>query len=320
MNDDDHARRAEAALNALRRVARERRESVQRVLTRYGLERLLYRLGRSPDRDRFVLKGALLFAAWDEVADRATRDIDLLGRGNRDALERMLHALCTMTVDEDAVRFDAASVKIAPIRRGDRYGGRRARLTGHLGGVRLAVAIDVGFGDAITPGPVELRFPTLLDEPVPVLLAYPAETVVAEKLEAIATLGTRNTRMKDYHDLHELLQGRSFDGAALASAIENTFDRRRTPLPPGIPEGLTSAFAADERSVRLWRAFASSAELTGGVPPLIVVCERLIEFSATPMEAVRERRALRARWQPGGPWTHTAPKVDRCGDEGKSRA
>ena len=298
-------RRAAAALDALRRAARGRGETVQRTLTRYGLERLLYRLGRSPDRDRFVLKGALLFVAWDDTTDRATRDIDLLGRGDegKEALGQVLAGLCAMVVDEDAVRFDADSIRIESIRPGAGYGGWRARLSGRLGSARLAVALDIGFGDAVTPGPVKLRFPTLLDEAAPELLAYPAETVVAEKLEAIVALGIRTTRMKDYHDLHALLHGRAFDGKVLAEAITNTFARRRTMLPSAAPTALTAAFARDERSVRLWQAFVSTAGLPVDGPSFDAVCERLVGFLSAPIDAARERRALDAVWPPGGPWS-----------------
>ena len=303
MSTDDLDPRAARAVDELRRIARTRGESVQRVLTRYGLERLLYRLGRSPERDGFVLKGALLLAAWDDVPDRATRDIDLLGYGDgdREALERVLHGACTMTIDEDAARFDPASVRITEIRHGDRYGGLRAKLAGTLGSVRLSVALDVGYGDAVTPDPEELRFPALLDEPEPRLLGYPAETVVAEKLEAIVSLGTRNTRMKDYHDLYEIARARAFDGPLLVRALVNTFDRRRTPLPDGVPAGLDADFANDDRSVRLWRAFISAADLRA--PSLAEVCDALTRFLVAPSIAARRRQRFDEHWPAGGPWS-----------------
>jgi predicted nucleotidyltransferase component of viral defense system len=200
------------------------------VLTRYAVERFLYRLSRSPHAERFVLKGALLILAWLGDAVRPTRDADLLGFGelSNDELIRIFREVCGVQVDTDAVTFLADSVQLAPIREEDAYGGQRVTLQARLGAARIRIQVDIGIGDAVTPAPEWLEYPSLLDLPRPRLRAYSRETVLAEKLHAIALFGARNTRMKDYFDVHALLREAAVNSSRLADAIAATFARRRT--------------------------------------------------------------------------------------------
>ena len=243
--------------------SRETGEDYNLLLTRYGNERLLYRLSVSPHAGRFVLKGALLFAAWTGVPHRPTRDLDLLGRGDPspDALAGVFRELCDLPVDrDDGLRLDAGGVLAREIREGREYGGVRVTLLGLLGNARVPLQVDVGFGDAITPGPVTLTYPTLLaDSPPPVLAAYPPETVVAEKLQAMVDLGLANTRMKDFYDAWLLLRDFDLDDAVLAEAVRATFARRGTPLPSSTPLALTAAFADDGAKRRQWASFLAKS-------------------------------------------------------------
>ena len=182
--------------------ARERGEDFNYLLTRYANERLLFRLAESAHRDQFVLKGATLFELWHDAVHRATRDVDLLGFGEP-ALERMraiFRELCIVDVEPDGLCFLETSVRAERIHDGQEYGGVRVRLAADLDGARITLQLDIGFGDAVTPGVVEAKFPTLLDFPAPRLRTYPRETVVAEKFEAVVRLGIANTRMKDFYD------------------------------------------------------------------------------------------------------------------------
>ena len=205
------------------------REDFNLTLTRYGLERLLYRLSASQHARRFLLKGALLFSLWYDEPHRPTRDADLLAFGDDDidALVQAFRDICAVPCD-DGIAFDAASVRGAAIRKSAGYGGVRIDLRAQLDGARLSLQVDIGFGDAVTPGPQAVRYPVLLDGlPAPELRAYPKATVIAEKLHAICLLGLANTRMKDYFDLDLLLQDASLDVRELRRAIEATFARRR---------------------------------------------------------------------------------------------
>jgi Nucleotidyl transferase AbiEii toxin, Type IV TA system len=233
------------------------------TLTHYGLERLLYRLSISDHAPNFLLKGALLFSLWYDQPHRPTRDADLLGFGSDDitSVVTTFHEICQISV-EDGVVFDTASIKGTTIRKETGYGGVRIDLLAHLDGARIALQVDIGFGDAVTPAPESISYPVLLDDlPAPQLRAYPKYTVVAEKFHAICLLGMANTRMKDYFDLEILLSEGVLDAEQLKRAIKATFKRRKTSLPMALPAGLSDAFATDTIKQTQWMAFLKKNRL-----------------------------------------------------------
>jgi predicted nucleotidyltransferase component of viral defense system len=192
----------------LLKLARERRQPFDLVITRYALERLLYRLSQSPHREQFVLKGAMLITTWFADPHRPTRDLDLLGFGDssEESILDVFREVCGMPAD-DGIRFDVDNLRIERIREELEYGGLRLRTVANLSRARINVVIDVGFGDAVEPGLEEIEFPVLLDSPVPRLRAYPRETVIAEKFQAMVYLGRANSRMKDFYDVWVLSKG-----------------------------------------------------------------------------------------------------------------
>lgn len=256
----------------LRNLARERGEDFQQLLVSYALERVLYRLGQSRHRDRFVLKGALLFRLWFDLTQRPTRDADFLGFGNAEPEEfaEVFREIAGM-VEDDGLVFDTGSVKVEDIRKEAGYPGVRVSMTATLDGARIPVQCDIGFGDAVTPAPLQQAYPTLLDMPAPVLAVYPLETVVAEKLEAIVKLASFNSRVKDYFDLWVLMRYENLDRALLPTAIRATFARRNTTLPLTLPVGLAPSFAVERQA--MWQAFLTRSTLSA--PPLAEVLEEL---------------------------------------------
>jgi len=233
------------------------------TLTKFGLERLLYRLSISRHANHYLLKGALLFSLWYQQPHRPTRDADLLGYGPDD-IESAIAAfreICSVDAD-DGLNFDLASIAGSEIRKDSGYGGVRIDLRATLDGARIPLQVDIGFGDAVTPGPVSIRYPVLLDDlPAPLLRAYPKHIVIAEKLHAICLLGMVNTRMKDYFDLWILLSDAELDPAQAREAVLATFDRRRMPLPDGTPLGVSEAFATDTQKRSQWTAFLTRNHL-----------------------------------------------------------
>lgn len=170
-------------------LATERKEDFGLVLTRYGLERFLYRLSVSPHRDSFVLKGALLLQLWTAETYRPTRDLDLLGQELSDVGSRKIFAeVCSQIVEDDGLTFLADTIRVERIGDDEAYEGVRVLVEARLGDARIPLQIDVGLGDAIVPATQELDYPTLLAFPVPRLHAYPKESVVAEKFEAVVKL------------------------------------------------------------------------------------------------------------------------------------
>lgn len=249
----------------LKNHADKARQDFNLILTRYGLERLLYRLSVSKQSSNFLLKGALLFSLWYDTPHRPTRDADLLGFGPDDLASAVatFREICAIKV-EDGIRFDPQSVKGEQIRKDAGYGGVRIDLQATLDGARIMLQVDIGFGDVVTPAPEPISYPVILDDlPAPQLRAYPKYTVVAEKFEALCKLGMANSRMKDYFDLWVLLRAGELDPKQLRSAIEATFARRRTALPAATPVGLDRAFAQDQAKNAQWEAFLKRNRLEG---------------------------------------------------------
>lgn len=237
-------------------LAKASGQSFELVLTRFALERLLFRLSRSRHADRFVLKGAMLMMSWFDDPHRGTRDLDLLGFGDPSP-ELMLATFREILAQaaDDGVEFDVDALCVDRIREELEYGGLRLRTIASISGARISLTIDVGFGDALEPGAEILDYPSMLDFPTPRLKAYARETVIAEKFQAMVALGRANSRMKDFYDIWILSRSFSFDDDRLARAIAATFMRRETQIPESLPDALTPAFAADEQKQRQWRAF-----------------------------------------------------------------
>lgn len=283
-------------------LSRRRGVEFQLVLSEFAIERLLYRLGVSPYAERFVLKGAMLFKLWSDRRQRATWDLDLLGRGASAVSEVMavIRELCAIRAD-DGIAFDLDSITGEEIRAADEYAGVRVRLEARLTEARIPVQVDVGFGDAIVPPPRRQAYPTLLDHAPPRILVYPREAVVAEKLEAIVSLGVTNSRMKDFYDVHVLASSFAFEGPSLARAVHATFERRGTPLPENAPLALTPGFlAAPERQTQ-WRAFLRRGRLDAP-PDAALLAEALRQFLWPALVAAACGEAFTKTWPPGGPW------------------
>jgi hypothetical protein len=211
-------------------------------------------------------------------------------------------------VEPDGIVFDPATVRGEAIREEQRYHGVRIHLTAMLGTARVPVQIDIGFGDAITPGADRVVYPSLIGLPTATLSAYPRETVVAEKYEAMVSLGITNSRMKDFYDLWVLAGNFEFHGLVLARAVKATFDRRGTPLPTEPPLALTSAFASDRSKQVQWAGFVSRGRLALIVPSLDKVIAALNEFLWPPtLVAAGHAVFAVSDWSPATRWTWTRP-------------
>lgn len=285
-------------------LARERGEEFNLLLVWYGIERLLYRLSRSEYADGFVLKGAMLFHLFGDASHRPTRDVDLLGSGSPDLsrMEGVFSEVCMIEVEDDGLTFDRQSVLASRIREEEEYEGIRVEIVGQLETARIRLQIDIGFGDAITPGPEERDIPCLLESPSPRLRVYPWETVVAEKYQALVELGMANSRMKDFFDLRHLAKQFEFDGAKLSAAIEATFKRRKTEIPESTPVSLTPTYTEDEVISSRWTAFLRRSRLEDTKLSLREVGEDIWRFLEPVTSSLRTESRLHQTWPPGGPW------------------
>lgn len=294
------ARNVGASVRAkLLNKARADKRDFTMVLTRFALERLLYRLSISTHADHFLLKGALLFDLWFDVPLRPTRDMDLLGFGLAEEpyLIAAFTEFCALNVD-DGIHFDGRSIRAEEIRKEANYKGIRVTLLGWIDGARCQIQVDVGYGDAVTPRPDSVEYPVMLEEfPAPHLKTYPRYTVVAEKLEALITLGIANSRMKDYFDLWVLAMHSDFEGELLTEAIGATLSRRGTDTPIDVPFGLTDMFATDTKKQLQWQGFLRKNQLEALT--LIQIVTVLRQFLMPPLNSLASGKGFSSQWNHG---------------------
>ncbi len=287
-------------------VARDTGEEFERTLVRFAAERWLYRLGQSAVRDRCVLKGAALLAVWLPNPHRATRDVDLLGSGASDeaAISQLITEVSTTPCPNDGLTFDLSELSIEPIREEAAYSGVRALFWARLANAKIRMQVDFGFGDAIPHGPEVVTLPLMLGAlPTTTLRAYPREQAVAEKFEAMVQLETRNSRMKDFHDVWALAGAFAFDGARLSDAVAACFARRNTPWATGTPPALTARFYEDAAMRSRWTGYLSAGAVQDAPPrDFTVIGERLMAFLGPVRDAVMANELLQDRWMPAGAW------------------
>jgi hypothetical protein len=303
MNGQGNGGRAESTRRRIADELRRRGEDPGVGLQRYAVERFLYRLGRSPHRERFVLKGATLFAIWG-TAYRPTRDIDFTGYGSSDPGDVLeaIREICNTPDDVDQLVFDTETISAESIREQAEYDGLRIRIRARLGASNIRVQMDVGFGNAIVPGAEEREYRTILGDPPPRILAYPPESVIAEKLHAMVTLGERNSRFKDFYDIHAMAGAFTFERTTLAEAARATFERRATPLENVLPAALATPFYSDAARATQWRAYVNRNQLTGAPGDFVQVGERLIAFLRPVWEDLGGQDGSAGHWADGGPW------------------
>lgn len=287
----------------LANLSKESNRPFAELLQYYGMERFLYRLSQSKYGDSFVLKGALMFVVWETPRSRATRDIDFLAKIDNSigTMTAMVKNVCQTNVTDDGLVFDADSVEGEVIKENADYSGVRVTFTGTLEKARISMQLDVGFGDAVNPEPIEINYPPLLDLPAPKLRGYPPETVIAEKFEAAVKLDTANTRMKDFYDLWLLSRQFDFDGATLSNAIRATFARRGTIL-TATPTAFTPDFYEDAQKQAQWRAFVTRTQLDGAPDTLRGAVQPIRDFLEPVARAGVADQKFSMRWRAPGPW------------------
>ncbi len=284
-------------------IARQTDRRFNDLVQYYADERWLYRLAQSQHGERFVLKGALMLIVWKTPVMRPTRDIDLLGRVSNDleSVRSVIAEICQTPVEDDGLVFDANSVATERIAEDADYEGVRAKFLGRLGNTRIAMQIDIGFSDVITPGSVPITYPAILDYPAARIQAYNRETVIAEKLEAMVKLGELNSRMKDFFDIWLLAGNFVFDGRTLADAVRRTFEQRQTRL-EAEPVCFTDPFAKNPAKQTQWSAFVRRSHLANAPPEFSGVIEHVRSFLQPLVFVLVERNESPGHWRRGGPW------------------
>jgi predicted nucleotidyltransferase component of viral defense system len=285
-------------------LSKQKGEDFTLTLVRYAAERFLYRLSRSAHAEHFILKGALLLATRVNRPYRPTRDIDFLqyGEASKGALSKAIADIANTEVEDDGLLFDLGSLEVEEIRENQDYGGLRVSMNVMLERARIPLQIDVGYGDAVVPATIELEYPTLLGGSTPRVRAYPIETVVAEKVEAIVKLGMSNSRMKDYYDLWLIAGAFAFQGRVLTAAFTATFERRGTTFPASVPVGLTPQFIESPDNAKRWRAFRDTNGVDDAPASLRETIDVIAAFVLPAVRAAAERRSHDQDWSAGKGW------------------
>jgi len=288
----------------LMNLARSTGRDLQEIAIRYAVERFLARLAESEHRDRFVLKGAMLYIPWKLDDKRTTMDLDLLGFGSPDLenLTRVFRRICEVEIEDDGLAFDEQSVTAKAIREESVYDGVRVMVNVSLGAMRIRLQVDVGFGDTIVPETQSAEFPALLAEHGPVLRLYSPETVIAEKFNATVVLGMANSRMKDYFDIWMLSSNFTIKGAILRAAIEQTFAKRQTPIPEAEPTGLSEEFSSNEQKQRQWNGFLRRQRRLDSAPGLADIVEANRGFLMPIVTSIVTEADFKLTWTPDQGW------------------
>ena len=287
----------------LKHVSKESGRSINDLVEYYALERWLYRLSQSGHENRFILKGALMLVAWRAPILRATRDIDLLARTSNDldGIKHIISEICRADLPDDGVWFDSDSVTTTRIAEDADYEGVRATFAGRLATTRISMQIDIGFSDVVTPGPVEISYPTILDYPAPVLRAYNRETVIAEKFDTMVSLGRLNSRMKDFFDVWLLASTSDFSGADLSAAILATFRRRGTEL-NAVPQAFEDDFLFDPSKRSQWTGFLKRMRPSEAPSTFSDALISIRAFLQPVHEALCSGDSFTMTWKHPGPW------------------
>ena len=180
-----------SVLARLRNHAKSTNAPFQQVLQQYAIERFLYRISKSKHAESVVLKGALLLKTIGIPTARPTMDIDMLRRGKADqaTLMGLVRDCAALEVEPDGLTFLDDSVAAEEITKDLEYKGTRVLLDARMDNVRLRIQVDFGVGDVMVPGPRMIEYPAVLDGDIIQLLAYPVESAIAEKLQAMVALG-----------------------------------------------------------------------------------------------------------------------------------
>lgn len=287
---------AASVKDRLKNEARKSGKTLQECLTLYGLERTIYRISISKYADQFTLKGGIfLYALFEGEFARATRDIDLLAQhipNDTDYMNDVFHEIFSLHCD-DALTFDLDTLKVTNITEFKEYHGVSVSVMGHLDRTRVPVSIDIGFGDSVYPERVKMQFPVMLDMPVPDIYAYSIYSVIAEKFEAIVSLGNANSRYKDFYDIYILAKHYNLEGKELREAVCETFKHRKTGFDDIV--AFEPEFMRSEIHQTRWKAFLKKKEAMVNVSfsDAITLLQRMLNPI---VESIRESKPFKATW------------------------
>jgi hypothetical protein len=283
---------------------RERRLSRDDALTAYAMDRLLCRLGKSPQASEFFLKGGVLVAHLVAAPHRFTRDIDVLrrhGPADPEDIRQRFREVAAVRLD-DGVDFDPDGVRaVVADHDEDGYDGVKVFLRARVAGHAFDVRVDIGFGDALEPPAARIQLePFLADDEPARLLAYEPGPVLAEKIETILSkFPVIQHRLKDLLDVVAISATLDFDGEQLVASLRATLDRRGTRADPRVLDDMRS-----ELTGRRWQVDWATMLREKAVAQPVELPEAIARFDAfvRPLLGAVGGGAAPGSWVRGGPW------------------
>lgn len=262
-------------------LATKEKQEYMKILGRYFHERLLYRISMSQYKPHLLLKGSSLLYAHYMFTARPTIDIDFLGHqisNDMAHIKAVFKEIMAIECPTDGVVFDAESIEAKIIAVEKKYPGINLSFNAHLDTIIYPVSIDIGFGDVVTPCPLSLNYPTLINSvPSVEILSYSLETLIAEKFHAMIDRDIDNSRMKDFYDVYHLFLSGDVNKDLLKIAIHNTFANRGTHYVDG-KNLFEDSFANDPMRNQSWKGFLKKLRLKDDVEfseVMAVICKNL---------------------------------------------
>jgi predicted nucleotidyltransferase component of viral defense system len=291
-----------SVLARLRNHSKANGAPFQQVLQQYAIERFLYRISKSKHAQSVILKGALLLKTIGIPRARPTVDIDMLHKGKADqtSLLALVKDCAILDVEADGLTFLADSAVAEEITKDSEYKGTRILMDARMDNVRLRIQIDFGVGDVMVPGPRMVEYPVFLSSDTIQLLAYPVESAIAEKLQAMVALGTANSRMKDFYDVWIYSHHLDFNTHTLLKAVDATFKNRETPIAAEEFEALMTSLVRAHRVH--WNAFVKKMGDDQLIDAFGKVLEDLKIFAMPVFRSLALGEKLTQQWKAGKGW------------------
>ena len=266
----------------IRNLAKNNNLSSQEVLQMFLFERFLERLSKSDYKSNFVIKGGFLVSSLIGINNRTTMDMDSTIKGiplTEENITKVVNSIINIDVN-DGIQFEIKDVNY--IRENDEYENFRVSLVANIGKTKNPMKLDLTTGDAITPREIEYSYPCIFHEKNIEVLAYPIETIIAEKYESIIKRNITTTRMRDFYDLYTLynLKKDEIDIDILSTAIKRTSSKRESSQIMKISEEIIEDIQNDPYLKELWDVYISENKYIGDlsfdnvVDVITTICEK----------------------------------------------
>ena len=258
---------SESLKGKIRNIANSKNLRSQEVLQMFFFERFLDRLSKSKYKFNFVIKGGLLISSMIGIDNRTTMDMDTTIKGvplQEEVIRNIVSEIINIKVD-DGIEFEITD--ISHIREEDEYENFRVHLIANFEKIKNDIKIDITTGDAITPKEIEYLYPCLFQEESLRILAYPLETILAEKYESVIKRNIATTRMRDFYDLYNLynLKKDEIDFGILKQAIISTAKRRDSLSLMKQAKDIVEDIKEDTYLKELWKAYLADNLYVGNL-------------------------------------------------------